>query len=165
MTMDIRIVLPILAVAWGIQGLLAMRQMQAYRRRLSNLMKVPSAAFIGIGVVGASFLPGVMIVLVTDADGRVLRAERMTGISVVARLHDFPGLIGADARSLASLEGSERYRGRLRKALKRAAQQVLDRMASQAAQLATSESDGSVDSQTRQEGGTNARLDSQAVVQ
>lgn len=127
--MKVGVALLILAAAWGLQSLLAWRQMSAFRRRLGSLMKVPGAGYVGIGVAGGGIRPGVVVVLATDVLGTIIRSECMRGLSVFAGLREFPELIGTDVHSLQNLASSTRYRKHLRTAIEKAAAQVIDRMA------------------------------------
>lgn len=158
-------VLLILAGAWVLQSLLAMRQMMAFRRRLAGLLHAPGAGYAGIGVAAGKMLPGVMVVLTTDPAGIVIRSERMKGLSVFAGLREFPELIGADVQSLASLGTSTRYKGRLRTAIEKAAKQVLERMAKdQVLTPETRNSGGGAMDLAVEEGGDNALLGSCVVI-
>lgn len=84
-------------VLWIVQGILGFRQMQSFDRRF-KLLRRDGRVVVGKakGKVGA----GTVMLFVLDEQACIIRAERMRGISVFARLKNFVQLNGQDLLSL-----------------------------------------------------------------
>ncbi|MBC7233345.1 MAG: transcriptional regulator GutM [Chloroflexi bacterium] len=92
-----------IAAAWGLQAILTMVQMQNYRRRFSELAALAKDGYLGAGSSAGRISAGVVVLLTTDANGKVTHAERMKGQTVFARFHSLPEVIGMDMQSPAAL--------------------------------------------------------------
>lgn len=83
----------IFAGMWMCQILLALWQAKHFRRQLLRMGNQESG-YLGVGVHRRRFGPGAVVILVTDAEGRVTNCKMMAGMSVLARFRKVPELIG-----------------------------------------------------------------------
>lgn len=82
---------------WALQGLLGFYQMKHFNGRFKALRQQ------GRVVVGRSkgrFVAGVVVLFCLDRQGRIIKAERMAGVSSFARLQSFPLFDGCDLLEL-----------------------------------------------------------------
>lgn len=87
-----------LALAWGIQYVLAFFQMKRYYKRIAELRKKGK---VSTGVAGSSWRRRQYAVLVVDANYRIVHVEELSGWTVFAALKPVKGL---DGRPLSDLE-------------------------------------------------------------
>lgn len=87
-----------LAIAWGIQYILAFFQMKRYYKRISELRRLGQ---VSTGVAGSSWRRRQYAVLVVDANHRIVRVEELSGWTVFAVLKPVKGL---DGRPLSDLD-------------------------------------------------------------
>lgn len=87
----------LVAGLWGLQGLLGFYQMKHFNSHFKALRQQ------GRVVVGRSkgrFVAGVVVLFCMDGQGRVIKAERMAGVSSFARLGSFTLFDGCDLLNL-----------------------------------------------------------------
>lgn len=87
-----------LAIAWGIQYVLAFFQMKRYYRRIAELRRLGQ---VSTGVAGSSWRRRQYAVLVVDANNRIVHVEELSGWTVFAALKPVKGL---DGRPLSDLD-------------------------------------------------------------
>jgi DNA-binding transcriptional regulator of glucitol operon len=87
-----------LALAWGIQYVLAFFQMRRYYKRIAELRRLGKVA---TGVAGSSWRRRQYAVLVVDANDRIVHVEELSGWTVFAVLKPVKGL---DGRPLSDLD-------------------------------------------------------------
>ncbi|TCJ18893.1 transcriptional regulator [Rubrobacter taiwanensis] len=98
----------ILAVLWALQAVGTYFQMRHYREVLSSVMREGGEGYVGVGNAKARFGKGVILMLVTDEGGSVIRrALKMRGATVFARFREAPELVGVGLDELRSGEREE----------------------------------------------------------
>jgi glucitol operon activator protein len=90
--------LALLGAAWILQLALSFEQMRRFRARLVELRRLGRAA---VGVGGSKYRGRAYAVVVANGEGRVVRAEIMSGFSVFARLKEVPEVRGWEVSTLA----------------------------------------------------------------
>lgn len=86
-----------LAVAWFVQYVLSFWQMRRFYGRIAELRKLGT---VSIGMEGSAWKRRQYAVLVVDREKRIVRAEQLSGWTVLAALRPIRGLEG---RGLAEL--------------------------------------------------------------
>ena len=86
------VVILFVAVAWVLQLALALWQTHAFYRRYALLRR--GAAASAIGVSGSNWRRKTYGVLIVDESRTIVRAERLAGISIFARLREVPQIVG-----------------------------------------------------------------------
>lgn len=97
--MDWRWVVLALAAAWGLQALLAYRQIADYRRTLRELYGSRADGYLGVGVQRRRLGAGAVVLLLADPSGCVVDGRVLSGVSVLARfrpLDDWNGHAAVD---------------------------------------------------------------------
>lgn len=90
--------LAVLGVAWVVQLALSFEQMRRFRARLAVLRSLGRAA---VGVGGGKYRGRAYAVVVADDEGRVMRAEIMSGFTVFARLKEVSEVRGYKLSTLS----------------------------------------------------------------
>jgi glucitol operon activator protein len=90
--------LAFLGAAWLLQLALSFEQMRRFRARLVELRRLGRAA---VGVGGSKYRGRAYAVVVANGEGRVVRAEIMSGFSVFARLKEVPEVQGWEVSALS----------------------------------------------------------------
>ncbi len=110
-----------LVVAWLLQGLLSFWQARRFYGRIQQLRKLGRSA---VGVSGSIYKTKAYAVLVADQRDRIVRAEKLTGFTILAQLKPVDLLVGRTLEDVISgpIEGLS---PKLQSAFKMAAQAVL----------------------------------------
>lgn len=91
-----------LVIAWILQAGLTMFQIRNYQRRLRELGAMARGGYLGIGTTAGRVRAGSVVMLVANAHGKIIHAERMRGRTVFARFQELPQLQGLIVRELLS---------------------------------------------------------------
>ncbi len=128
-------VLLAVVVLWGLQIAGTHVQMSHYRGVLGGITREGGKGYVGAGNARARFGKGAILILVSGEDGVVKRALRMRGMTVFARFHEAPDLVGLSLEELRD-EGREGpYEKATMLAARRAVEQI-DRIRSERAGVA-----------------------------
>ncbi|MCR4431416.1 MAG: transcriptional regulator GutM [Tepidanaerobacteraceae bacterium] len=76
---------------WIFQGVLTYFQIKDLQVKLK---KMKEKGIVGIGTVKNRFGSGAIVILSVDETGRIIEAQKMTGVSVFARFRHLPELKG-----------------------------------------------------------------------
>lgn len=109
-------------IGWISQGVLSYFQIKNYRQRIKQLKR---KGYIGIGNIRKKLGRGMILLLVSNADGIIIDAEEMKGISVFARFRKNEKFVGY---SLADLENLTIDNKTLKKAVDKAVEQIKEMM-------------------------------------
>ena len=109
-----------LGAAWILQIILSFEQMRRFRGRLVELRRLGRTA---VGLGGGKYRGRAYAIVVADAQGHVMRAEVMSGVSVFARLKEVPEVQGYELSGL--LNSPPDLGGKKSAALKAAAAALL----------------------------------------
>ena len=123
-------VLLVVGVLWALQMVGTHVQMSHYRGVLGGITREGGRGYVGAGNAKARFGKGAIVILVSGEDGVVKRALRMRGMTVFARFHEAPELVGLPLDELRE-EGREGpYEKATMLAVRRAVEQM-DRIRSE----------------------------------
>lgn len=114
----------VLAVLWVLQIVGTYFQMRHYRRVLGRITQEESSGYVGVGNAKARFGKGVILILVTNNGGSVVRALRMRGMTVFARFKDVPEFVGMKLADLRDEERKGPYEAATMLAARRAVEQI-----------------------------------------
>lgn len=115
-----------LALAWGVQSLLAYRQIRELRQKVADIGRCRRSGFLGVGTYRRFARPGAVVILVADTGGRLVEGYRLLGWSVLARLEAYEGVEGVPVEELARRLDQGAWEGG--EALKQATREALDRI-------------------------------------
>lgn len=82
-----------------VQGLLSYLQITDYRKRVSELKKI---GIVAVGSKKGILGPGSITILACDKNGRVVRGEKLEGITIFERFKRIKGIEGLTLRELKS---------------------------------------------------------------
>lgn len=91
------VIILMLAIMWALQYALSFWQMRRYYRRLAELRR---EGMVWVGMAGSAWRRRQYAVLVVDRDNRIVRAEQLSGWTVLAALKPVPELEGRPASDL-----------------------------------------------------------------
>ncbi|MBB6217407.1 glucitol operon activator protein [Anaerosolibacter carboniphilus] len=80
-----------------LQGVLSYWQIKNYRDRIHILNK---AGIVGIGVEKGRIRAGNITILVCDKTGKIVKGEKMEGITVFTRFIEIPDIVGVSIKEL-----------------------------------------------------------------
>ena len=113
--------LVLLVGAWLLQAVLSYWQARRFYSRLSTLRRKGPCA---VGQAGSKYRGKVFTVLAVDEAGIILNAERLSGLTVFARLQPVARLVGLPVSDLLS-DRIEGLRPKLHTAFRQAAESLL----------------------------------------
>ncbi|WP_422445185.1 transcriptional regulator GutM [Thermoanaerobacterium sp. DL9XJH110] len=82
-------ILVIMGFMWVLQGVLTYFQIKNFQRKLKEMKK---HGRVGVGTVKGRLGAGAIVILAADRRGRIVDAQRMSGISVFARFRPLKGI-------------------------------------------------------------------------
>jgi glucitol operon activator protein len=112
-----------LALAWAIQYVLTFWQMRRFYARIAQLRRYGK---VSIGVAGSAWKRRQYAVLVVDVNHRIVRAEQLSGWTVLATLKPIAGLNGRPMSDLFDDEVELPVSEKLLLALRNAAGYIKD---------------------------------------
>ncbi|MGI8650560.1 MAG: transcriptional regulator GutM [Rubrobacter sp.] len=118
------VMIPVLAALWLLQGVGTYFQMTHYRKVLGGITEAGGEGYVGVGNAKGKFGKGVILILVSDANGVVTGALRMRGMTVFARFQGAPDLVGMTTEALEEIDLSKPYDAGTMLAVRRAVEQV-----------------------------------------
>lgn len=125
MTFDLGVVLiGGLALMWFLQLGLAYWQMRRFYGRISALRK--QAKYVSIGLEGSAWRGRQYAVLAVNDTGHIVRAEQLSGWTVLAGLRPIEGLAGYNLHAVLDDAVELPVKPKLRAALKNAAHHILN---------------------------------------
>lgn len=86
-----------LAAMWALQYALSFWQMRRYYKRLAELRR---DGLVWVGMSGSAWRRRQYVALVVDRENRIVRAEQLSGWTVMATLKPVPGLEGRPVSDL-----------------------------------------------------------------
>lgn len=113
-----------LALMWFVQLGLAYWQMRRFYKRINALRK--QAKYVSIGLEGSAWRGRQYAVLAVNDTGHIVRAEQLSGWTVLAGLRPIEGLAGYNLHAVLDDEVTLPVKPKLRAALKNAAQHILN---------------------------------------
>jgi glucitol operon activator protein len=82
-------ILAIIGFMWVLQGVLTYFQIKNFQRKLKEMKKYGR---VGVGTVKGKLGAGAIVILAADKRGKIVDAQKMSGISVFARFGPLKGL-------------------------------------------------------------------------
>lgn len=89
------------AALWGIQGLFGFWQMKHFNGRFKALR---GEGRVAVGRSRGRFLAGVVVLFCIDIDGTIKKAEKMSGVTSLARLQPFERFNNCNLLTLTELD-------------------------------------------------------------
>ncbi|MBO8141616.1 MAG: hypothetical protein H0Z37_05465 [Firmicutes bacterium] len=123
-------VILVLGLAWGVQSVLAYRQIRHVRQAVADIQRRYRAGYMGVGTFRRPGKPGAMVILVADPAGRIVEGHRLAGFSVFARLQDYPAVRDWNVAEMAQRLDNGPWEGgaALREATRTALERIFDEM-------------------------------------
>ncbi|AHY46924.1 Glucitol operon activator protein (GutM) [Rubrobacter radiotolerans] len=118
------VLIPVLAGLWVLQSIGTYFQMSHYRKVLSEITANGTEGYVGVGNAKGRLGKGVILILVSGPDGKVVRSLRMRGMTVFARFEEAPELVGLRTEHLAQIDLDEPYDASTMLAARRAVEQI-----------------------------------------
>jgi glucitol operon activator protein len=86
---------------WYLQIILSKKQTKHYLENIKELRKI-GIGHLGVGIVRAKFNfgKGIILIVVTDEDGKILEYRKMEGGTVFAKLKKYPQYFGIPANQI-----------------------------------------------------------------
>lgn len=91
------VIVLLLALMWALQYGLSFWQMRRYYKRLAELRR---DGLVWVGMSGSAWRRRQYVALVVDRENRIVRAEQLSGWTVMATLKPVPGLEGRPVSDL-----------------------------------------------------------------
>ncbi|PTL37512.1 transcriptional regulator GutM [Alkalicoccus saliphilus] len=83
----------VFAGIWVLQFYMAHYQMKNYYQTLRKMSR-KEEGFLGVGIHKRKFGKGVVAILVTNNEGVIVDAQRMSGVTVFSRFENFDDVVG-----------------------------------------------------------------------
>ena len=117
-------ILLILAVLWLLQIAGTYYQVSHYRKILGRVASEGGEGYVGVGNAKGRFGKGVILILVSDAEGTITKALKMRGRTVFARFEEARNFVGLHIEDLRDEKREEPYDAGTMLAARRAIQQI-----------------------------------------
>lgn len=113
-----------LAILWLLQIAGTYYQMSHYRKILGRVASEGGEGYVGVGNAKGSLGKGVILILVSDAEGKVTKALKMRGRTVFARFEEARDFLGLHIDDLRDEKREGPYDSGTMLAARRAIQQI-----------------------------------------